>query len=98
MNIIWDIVQTNYLATNGLITVAHWTATAIDGKYTANNYGACSFIASVPIIPYVNVTKQNVLNWCWTNGVNKTAIETNLAAQIALLKSPVTAAGVPWST
>jgi hypothetical protein len=43
------------------------------------------------------VTKQEVLNWCWANGVDKSAVEANLAAQIALLKNPVSAVGLPWS-
>jgi hypothetical protein len=44
------------------------------------------------------VTQQEVLDWCWANGVDKSAVEASLAAQIAALKNPVSAAGVPWST
>jgi len=93
----WNIVQTDYLVADGFITTAHWTASAVDGAYTANSYGTCSFAVATPSIPYASVTMQEVLDWCWANGVDKTAVEASLAAQIALLKNPVTAAGTPWS-
>ena len=93
----WAITQTDYLVANGFITTAHWTATAVDGDYTAGSYGTCGFATATPSIPYASVTEQEVLDWCWANGVDKNVIEANLAAQIAALKNPITAAGVPWS-
>jgi len=96
MTTTWTITQTDYLVADGFITTAHWTAAAVDGTYTAGSYGACGFEAATPSIPYASVTMQEVLDWCWANGVDKDAIEANLAAQIALLKNPVTAAGTPW--
>jgi len=93
----WNIVQTDYLVADGFITTAHWTATAVDGTYTANAYSSCGFAAATPSIPYASVTQQEVLNWCWANGVDKSAVEANLSAQIAALKNPVSATGVPWS-
>lgn len=93
----WNIVQTDYLVADGFITTAHWTATAVDGDYTASVYSTCSFALATPSIPYASVTMQEVLDWCWANGVDKAAVEANLAAQIAALKNPVSAAGVPWS-
>jgi hypothetical protein len=93
----WTIPQTDYLVADGFITVAHWTATAVDGTYTAGAYGTCSFAAATPSIPYASVTMQEVLDWCWANGVDKAAVEAGLQTQINLLKNPVTAAGTPWS-
>jgi hypothetical protein len=49
------------------------------------------------MIPYNSVTQQDVLNWCWANGVDKAATEASLQSQIDLLKNPVQAAGVPWN-
>jgi hypothetical protein len=97
MTITWTITQTNYLVADGFITTAYWTCTAIDGTYTVYNYSTCSFASATPSIPYNSVTEQEVLNWCWNNGVDKDATEANLAQQIELLKNPVSAAGVPWS-
>ena len=96
MTTTWKITQTDYLVADGFITTAHWTATAVDGTYTASAYSTCSFATATPSIPYASVTEQEVLNWCWNNGVSKDATEASLAQQIDLLKNPVTAAGVPW--
>jgi hypothetical protein len=92
----WTITQTDYLVADGFITTAHWTATAVDGTYTAGSYGSCGFAAATPAIPYASVTEAEVLDWCWANGVDKDATEASLAQQIELQKNPVTAAGVPW--
>jgi len=92
----WTITQTDYLVSDGFITTAHFTCNAVDGDYTASSYGTCGFAAATPAIPYAQVTEQEVLDWCWANGVDKDAIEASLAANIALQKNPVTATGVPW--
>jgi hypothetical protein len=97
MTTTWTITQTDYLTADGFITTAHWTATAVDGAYTASIYSTCSFAAATPSIPYASVTEQEVLDWCWSNGVDKTATESALAANIALQKNPVTSTGTPWS-
>jgi hypothetical protein len=97
MTTTWTITQTDYLVADGFITTAHWTATAVDGAYTAGSYGACGFAAATPSIPYASVTQQEVLDWCWANGVDKDAVEASLTAQIAALKNPVSATGTPWS-
>jgi hypothetical protein len=97
MTTTWTITQTDYEVSNGFITTAHWTATAVDEGYTASVYSTCSFAAAEPSIPYADVTMQEVLDWCWNNGVDKEATEAALAAQIELQKNPVTATGTPWS-
>ena len=96
MSITWTITQTDYLTSDGFITTAHWTATAVDGDYTASVYNTCSFEPATPSIPYNSVTEAEVLNWIWANGVSKDATEASLANQIELQKNPVTATGVPW--
>jgi hypothetical protein len=98
MTTLWKITQTDYLTADGFITTAHWTCTATDGTYTASAYSTCSFAAATPSIPYASVTEQDVLNWIWANGVDKTATEASLQSQIDLQKNPVTAAGTPWAT
>jgi hypothetical protein len=97
MTTTWKITQTDYLTSDGFITTAHWTATAVDGDYTASVYSTCSFAPATPSIPYNSVTEQEVLNWIWANGVDKTAVEASLAQQIEFQKNPVQAAGVPWA-
>ena len=98
MNTTWIITQTNYETANGFITTAHWTATAVDGDYTASIWSTCSWQPGTPTIPYASVTMQEVLDWCYAAGVDKDATEAALAQQIALQKNPVTATGTPWTT
>jgi len=95
--ITWTITRTTYKTSNGFIKTADWTATAIDGNYTALINNTCSWEDGEPTIPYTNVTMANVLDWCWSSGVDKTATETMLAEKIALQKNPVTSSGTPWS-
>ena len=96
MTTTWTISQLDRQTSDGFITTAHWTATAVDGDYTASVYSTCSWAVGTPTIPYADVTMQEVLDWCWTSGVDKDATEAALVAQIELQKNPVTATGVPW--
>ena len=93
----WTISTTNYDVATGFIQTAHWQCNAVDGEYTASLYSTCSFAAAEPAIPYDQVTEQEVLDWCWNNGVDKDATEAALAQNIELQKNPVTAQGTPWS-
>ena len=96
MNITWTITQCDRLTADDLITVAHWTATAVDGDYTASVYSTCSWSDGSPSIPYASVTEAQVLAWCYASGVDKEATENSLAQNIADQKAPKIAAGVPW--
>jgi len=93
----WNVPQTDYLVADGFITTAHWVCAGTDGTYSDSVYSTCSFAPATPAIPYNSVSEQDVLNWCWANGVDKTATEAAVAQKIALLKNPVVAAGTPWS-
>jgi hypothetical protein len=95
--ITWIITQTDYQTENGFIFCAHWTATQVDGNYTASIWSTCSWQPGTPTIPYASVTMDEVLDWCYAAGVDKDATEAALAQQIALQKNPVTAQGTPWS-
>ena len=92
----WKITQCEHFVATGFITVAHWRATAVDGDYSASVYSTCGWSEGVVQIPYADVTEQEVLDWCWTSGVDKAATEANLASQIALQKNPVQENGLPW--
>ena len=92
----WQITQTNYLVADGFITTAHWTCTGTEGVYSASTYSTCNFALATPSIPYSSVTEQEVLEWIWTNGVDKDVVEASLQSQIDAQINPVEEAGVPW--
>lgn len=97
MTVIWTITQTDYLTADGFITTAHWQATAVDGDYSASIYSTCSWQPGTPTVPYAQVTQQEVLDWCWASGVDKTATEAALAQNIAMQKNPPVSQGLPWA-
>jgi hypothetical protein len=74
------------------------TANSVD--YTATNYGTCGFTytSGEPFTPYDQLTQDQVLGWCWANGVNKTAIETSVQEQIDSQINPtVIQPPLPWA-
>jgi len=95
MSITWKISTLDREVSNGFVTTAHWTATAVDGEHSASAYATVSWPEGTPAVPYANLTEATVLEWVW-NAVDKSATEASLAAQIALLKNPIKATGTPW--
>ena len=93
--ITWTITTLDREVSNGFVTTAHWTASAVDGDYSASIYSTCSWADGTPTVPYADLTQETVLGWVWES-VDKTATEAALAANIALQKAPVTASGTPW--
>jgi hypothetical protein len=92
----WTITQLNRQTSSGFVTTAHWTASAVDGNYSASTYSTSSWADGTPTTPYADLTQATVLDWIWANGVDKEAVEANLQAQIDAQKNPVSATGVPW--
>jgi hypothetical protein len=97
MTTTWTISQLDRKTADGFVTTAHWQATAVDGEHTASIYSTCSWADGTVNTPYDQLTQEIVLGWVWANGVDKTATEAALAAQIEAQKNPVTASGTPWS-
>jgi len=83
--------------TNVVIT-ADWRCNGTQDQYSGTCYGSCSFQPpSGSFTPYPDLTQEQVLGWCYANGVDKTAIEANVSAQIAdQINPPVIAPPLPW--
>jgi hypothetical protein len=96
MTTTWTITQLDRQTSNGFVTTAHWTASAVDGDYSASTYSTSSWADGTPTTPYADLTQATVLGWIWANGVDKEAVEASLQAQIDLQKNPVSGTGVPW--
>jgi len=96
MSVTWKISTLDREVSNGFVTTAHWTATAVDGEHSASCYATVSWAEGTPVIAYDNLTEATVLGWVWES-IDKSATEASLATQIALLKNPVKAVGTPWS-
>jgi hypothetical protein len=94
----WTISTLERELSDGGVVVAHWRATAVDGDFSASNYGTCGFTpdpSAAGFIAYDSLTEADVIGWVQAE-VDKDAIEASLAAQIEADKNPTQAAGVPW--
>ena len=83
--------------TNVVIT-ADWRCNGTQDNYSGTCYGSCSFAPpSGEFTPYEDLTEQQVLGWCYENGVDKTAIEANVTQQIDdQINPPVVTLPLPW--
>jgi hypothetical protein len=90
-----DVVITADWRCNGTET----TGTGDDEKtYSGTCYGSSSFAPPTEAFtPYPDLTQDQVLGWCFANGVNQSAIEANVTQQIAdQINPPVIAPPLPW--
>ena len=102
MNISWIIERLLVKPTEGTLTdvviTADWRCNGTDGTYSGTCYGSTSFAPPTgSFTPYDQLTEQQVLDWCYNNGVDKTAIEANVSLQIEnQINPPVIAPPLPW--
>jgi len=90
-----DVVITADWRCNGTETTGSGDT---EQTYTGTCYGSCSFAPPTEnFTPYDQLTEQQVLDWCFANGVDKTAIEANVTAQIQnQINPPVVVLPLPW--
>lgn len=69
-------------------------------NYNATSYGTASFPAPEgSFTPYADLTQDQVLGWCWANGVDQTAVEASVQGQIDnQINPPVIQPPLPWAT
>ena len=90
-----DVVITADWRCNGTETTG---SEDTEQTYSGTCYGSCSFAPPTgSFTPYNELTEQQVLDWCFANGVDKSAIEANVTAQIeAQINPPVVVLPLPW--
>ena len=102
MTILWLIERLLVKPTEGSLTdvviTADWRCNGTDETYSGTCYGSCSFQPpSGSFTPYEDLTQEQVLGWCYENGVDKTAIEANVSLQIEnQINPPVVVLPLPW--
>jgi hypothetical protein len=81
-----------------VVITADWRCNGTQDNYSGTCYGSCSFAPpSGEFTPYDQLTEAQVLNWCYENGVDKTAIEANVTQQIEnQIDPPVVTLPLPW--
>jgi hypothetical protein len=93
--ITWKINNLERQTSDGLVTVVHWGATAVDGDYSVGIVNTQALERGDSFVNYDTLTEETVLGWLWTK-VDKETVEAALTAQIEAQKAPVTANGLPW--
>jgi len=80
------------------VIICHWTCAGTDGTYNASVYSTCSVPSPTgSFTPYSSLTQEQVLGWCYANGVDKTATEAAVEAQLqAQINPPVVTPALPW--
>jgi len=104
MTILWIIERLLVRPTEGTLTdvviTADWRCNGSQDQYSGTCYGSASFQPpSGEFTPYEDLTQEQVLGWCFANGVDQAAIEANVTAQINdQINPPVIAPPLPWVT
>ena len=88
------------------VITAGWRCNGIQNSgtpavgYSATNYSTCSFPAPEgTFIPYDQLTQEQVLGWCWANGVDQTTVEASVQSQIDQQINPtVIQPPLPWAS
>ena len=103
MTISWIIERLLVKPTEGSLTdvviTADWRCNGSQDSYSGTCYGSCSFAPpSGAFTPYNELTEQQVLDWCYANGVDQAAIEANVTQQINdQINPPVVVLPLPWA-
>ena len=102
MTILWLIERLLTKPVEGsntdVVITADWRCNGSQESFSGTCYGSCSFAPpSGSFTPYDQLTEAQVLDWCYANGVDKTAIEANVSLQIQnQIDPPVVALPLPW--
>jgi len=102
MTILWIIERLLVKPTEGSLTdvviTADWRCNGTQDQYSGTCYGSCSFQPPTgEFTPYDDLTQEQVLDWCYENGVDQAAIEANVTQQINdQINPPVMTLPLPW--
>lgn len=90
-----DVVVTAGWRCNG---VQNTGTTEFPVNYTGTAYGTCEFpMPEGSFTPYADLTQEQVLGWCYANGVDQAVQETLVQAQIdAQINPPIVQLPLPW--
>jgi hypothetical protein len=103
MTILWLIERLLTKPVEGsntdVVITADWRCNGSQDNYSGTCYGSTSFAPpSGSFTPYPDLTQEQVLSWCFANGVDQSAIEANVSLQIEnQINPPIIAPPLPWA-
>ena len=95
----WNISQLERETADGFVFTVHYTVNASDDTYSSGAYGSIGLERPDTLIPYSDLTEDQVVGWVKEKfGDDKVSeIEAALQAQLDEQRSPTKASGIPWS-
>jgi len=96
--LIWKISDLERETADGFVYMAHYTVDLDDGTYRAGAYGSIGFDRPEALIPYADLTQEQVASWVQAGLGQKKVLELTQALQNQLAEQhqPTKAKGVPW--
>ena len=95
----WALASVDYDVSDGFCHTAHWTATRVDGDYSASNYGSCSLTKPESLTSRTDLKTADIIaDVKAVLGTDQVAsIETALVLNISEQKTPTQGSFVPAS-
>lgn len=96
----WNISQLDRETADGFVYTVHYTVNASNDTYSSGAYGSVGLERPDTLIPYSDLTKDQVIGWVKEKigGSDKVAeIQAALQAQLDEQRTPTKASGIPWS-
>jgi hypothetical protein len=101
--ITWQIEWMNTTPTTATppetVITAGWRCNGVQDTYNATIYSTCSFpLPDGTFTPYADLTQEQVLGWCYANGVDQAATEAAIQANIDnQINPPIIQPPLPWA-
>ena len=95
----WAIANLERETADGFVFTAHYTINAEDGTYSSGAYGSVGFERPDNLIPFDDLTQDQVIGWVKEalGGNEKvTEIQAALQQQLDEKHAPSKASGTPW--
>jgi hypothetical protein len=98
ITITWTIAQLDRETSDGFVFTAHYQIKADNGTYTSGAYGSLAFERPETLVPFSELTQEEVIGWVKDALTEEKVdeIEAALSTNIAEQVSPTKASGVPW--
>ena len=83
----------------GVVFAVYWFCNGTDGTYSSSVYSICGIpFLDNSFTPYNELTKDQVLEWIWQNGVDKASVEADVKKKIDYQANPpVLNLTPPWA-
>lgn len=94
----WKIANLERETSDGYVYTAHYTVDVKDDVYSAGAYGSIGFERPEELIPFSELTEEQVVGWVKEAlGSDKVfEIGQALLAQLNEQRNPTKATGLPW--